>query len=623
MAPDTTVALTGAMDADVSARAAVARPLFLRAALVLVGAFVVMLLPGLNATPLERAEIYFVDGARSLVERGDWLVPYYRGEPFFDKPALTYWLMAASFWLLGFTPAAARLVPVLAGAGVVATTMVLGRRLFGDRAALLAGAILGTTFAFAVFGRVAMSDMLLTLWTLLAFTVGGRALREPETAHWSWPVLGALFGLGFQTKGPIAILLPGLGLAMLAWQDRKLVLPARRELLRGTALFALFGLGWFFFVWLRLGWEPLAWFFLRENLQRFAGETYDTGQPPWFYVTSYLAGGLPWSVLFPAAAVAAWRADAEEGRRARALLGWLGLMVLLLSLARGKIDYYLLPLYPAISLLLGRWLGRVEFGEIGSGVARVGLLLNAGVAAIVPWFALRLPAEWLPANGHVLTIGLLYAVALVVALAALRPRPIVVAGTLAGSSALLHVVAFAVYVPAFRDAQPGAAIVTQVLGERGRHGDVSFVVCGDPARVERDVLFFARVPARTSCELLAYAGARSRWLLLLEPHETHSVLGAPNVRTIGTFRYIPADAASLHGLIDGTEPSVLTLAANFDKPVPRPTPEPTPIPPDPEVERLKKRERRHKLNEELDAYERALWEAEKAAAREAGQKEPQ
>ena len=126
-----------------------------------------VLLPGLGAAPLERAEIYFVDAARAMVERGDYLVPYYRGEPFFDKPALTYWLMAGAFRVLGFHLAAARLVPAVAAVLVLATTLWLGRLLFGARPALIGTVVLATTGAFLAFGRIAMSDMLLTLWTLL------------------------------------------------------------------------------------------------------------------------------------------------------------------------------------------------------------------------------------------------------------------------------------------------------------------------------------------------------------------------------------------------------------------------------------------------------------------------
>jgi hypothetical protein len=96
----------------------------------------VLLFPGLGSAPLERAEIYFLDGARSMVERADWLVPYYRGQPFFDKPPLTYWLMAASFRAFGFSAGAGRLVPAFATLGVLLATLWLGSVLFDppDRA---------------------------------------------------------------------------------------------------------------------------------------------------------------------------------------------------------------------------------------------------------------------------------------------------------------------------------------------------------------------------------------------------------------------------------------------------------------------------------------------------------
>jgi 4-amino-4-deoxy-L-arabinose transferase-like glycosyltransferase len=83
---DDTERRTSTVDGDRQFRARAAALLLLAAGL---------LLPGLGAAPFERAEIYFLDAARAMVESGDWLVPRYRGEPFFDKPALAYWLMAA------------------------------------------------------------------------------------------------------------------------------------------------------------------------------------------------------------------------------------------------------------------------------------------------------------------------------------------------------------------------------------------------------------------------------------------------------------------------------------------------------------------------------------------------
>src|SRR5262249_13355775 len=185
-----------------------------------------LLLPGLGASPFERAEIYFMDAARGMAERGDWLVPRYRGEAFFDKPALTYWLMAASFRAFGYSPAAARLVSVLAALGVVAATVWLGTLLFDRRTALTGGFVLASTAAFLSFGRLAMSDMLLSLFSTLAVAITVAALR-PGASPALVPALGAVLGLGFLTKGPVALLLPGLAILLVLWSRLRGPLPVR------------------------------------------------------------------------------------------------------------------------------------------------------------------------------------------------------------------------------------------------------------------------------------------------------------------------------------------------------------------------------------------------------------
>ena len=357
----------------------------------------VLLFPGLGASPIERAEIYFLDGARNMVERQDYLVPYYRGQPFFDKPALTYWLMAASFQAFGFTLAAARLVSALVALLALISTVWLGVQLFDRRTAVYGGIILATTLGFVSFGRLAMSDMLLTFWSTLAMALAVAAFRDGDASGWYIPALGAVLGLGFQTKGPVALLLPGLGILALLWQRRRQRWPITLgPLLLALALFTVVGLGWFAVIYLRLGPEPLAHFFLRENLERFAAATYDVGRRAWwYYVPAYLAFGLPWS---PFLAVAGWhvlRGDPED-RHSRLLLGWMGLMAVLLSLSRGKIDYYLLPLLPPASLVIGRYFSAVPWGRLDRIWGRVVLLLVGLLVVVAPAAIWQLPSDWLP-----------------------------------------------------------------------------------------------------------------------------------------------------------------------------------------------------------------------------------
>jgi 4-amino-4-deoxy-L-arabinose transferase-like glycosyltransferase len=549
----------------------------------------VLLLPALGAAPLERAEVYFVDAARGMAESGDYLVPRYRGEPFFDKPALTYWLMAAAFEAFGASVGAARLVPVAATLLVLAATAWLGRTLLEPRAALAGTLVLATTPAFMGFGRIAMSDMLLALWSTLAVTLAARAWVDARA--WPWiPLLGAALGLGFLTKGPVAVLLPALGVLALWWSRRRERVPVTAgAMAAAAALFVVLGLGWFYFVWMRLGAEPLRWFFLRENLQRFAGATYDAGRPPWYYLTTYLATGLPWSLFMPLAAWTAFRARTHDtagtARTLRVLLAWAALMAVPLSLSRGKIDYYLLPLYPPLSLAVGAHLVRGPWSGRERTWARCVLVLCALLLAALPAAALRVPSDWLPsASWWLLVAAVPLLGALACAWAAWRPRPPAVLATLAGASATVFLAASAVLLPAFAAAQPHRALLADVQRERFYRPDAAVVVCEDEARVQREVLFHARVAVQEQCDLWAPASSPHPFLLLLRAPERQALSAVEGLREVGTYRYLPSSVLTLRGLLAGVRPAELTLVANYATT-------------DPVAETRRKRERKRALRD--------------------------
>jgi 4-amino-4-deoxy-L-arabinose transferase-like glycosyltransferase len=526
-----------------------------------------LLLPGLGQAPLERAEIYFLDGARSMLERHDLLVPYYRGEPFFDKPPLTYWLMAAAFRVLGFDAGAARVVPAVAALLVLLATLWLGTISFDRRTAFAGALVLATTGGFIAFGRIAMSDMLLALWTTLAMGIALRAFRE--AAHPAWPIaLAAVLGLGFLTKGPIALLLPGLGFAWLAWTRRN-SLPRPRPWIAGLAVlvFASVALGWFVAVQRRLGWGPLEHFFLRENLQRFAADTYDAQRPFWYYVPTFLAVGAPWSLFLPLAAFHALRRDDKPSRF---LLAWLALMLVPLSLSRGKIDYYLLPLYPAASLVVGRLFASVPWGRLERSWTRVVLAIAVVALALMPAFLFGQPAPWVPPRAALVAVSALMGLAVLACVwAALRPTAPRALATLALSAALVIGTVGSLVVPAFHAAQPLRPVVEDVKREQRYRSDATVVACADPLRVQRDLLFHARTVMEERCDLWALASSSRPLLLLLDAEQRQSLLAAEGVREVARYRYVPATALTLAGVLDPPAPSEMTLAANFptDDPV--------------------------------------------------------
>ena len=557
-----------------------------------------MLFPSLGSGPLERAEIYFMDVARAMVETGDWLVPRYQGEEFFDKPALTYWLMAASFRMLDVGLGTGRLVSALAALGSILATAWLARLLTDRRAAVAAALVFGTTVLVLGFGRVAMSDMLLTFWCTLGACLAVRATDARGATPSRMLALGAVLGLGFLTKGPVALVFVGLALALLVFrglEGRRLRVGLREAAFGGIA-FAVVGLSWFAAVGWRLGREPLEYFFFRENLERFAGATYDAARPPFFYVGAYLAAGLPWSLLFP---LAAWR-----GRtRVRFLLLWVALMAVPLTVSRGKIDYYLLPLLPAASIVVGAHLV-APWNRVDRAWARTALLLFAFLALAPAAVASRFPTDWLPAwSGQVALILLGSAVSLAATLAALRPSPPRLALVFALGTAALFALLAGVFLPAFRARQPNAAVVADVRRERIFRPDAEVAACGDPARVVRDLLFDARVVAQDRCDVWNPAASQRPFLLLVGPEERRSLEAVAGIREVAVYRTLPASALSLGSILAGLREEPFVLMANFQTD-------------DPVAEIKRRQDRKRALRQEAAAYAaRLAAEAEAAAVR--------
>lgn len=521
---------------------------------------------GLSDAPIERAEIYFLDAARAMVERSDWLVPYYRGEPFYDKPPLTYWLLAFSFRTLGPSLFSGRLVAALLALGTLFATFLATRRLVataagsalnpGRAAAFFATSILATSYAFVSFARLTMSDMLLTLLTLLA---GVAYLRSETETNPAWlPVCGALLGLGFLTKGPIAWIYFGALLIAFVLVERRRPRIFTPRGLAGTLLAVTIGLSWFFFVWRREGIEPLRWFFLRENLQRFAAPTYDTDQPSWYYFLIYAVEGLPWSILALPAVVFAFRSNSP--RIFRILLIWSLLMLVPLSLSRGKIDYYLLPLLPPLSILIGGYLA------LGAPSART-LRMLAGITALLLIGAIffpMLPAPFAPPLSAVEGMRFFFGAAAAACLmSAIRPRPRTVVAVCAASVLGTALFLFGSIVPAYRAAQPTEELLDHIARERVYTPDLQIAVCDDTLRLQRDILFTLRIPVMERCELWQVASSSRKFLMIVTLLQERSLRTAENVRHIASLRHLPADVTRLSTLLEGARVSKVGLLANF------------------------------------------------------------
>jgi len=306
----------------------------------------------------------FAEATREMLASGDYGFPMLDGAPRFDKPILIYWLQAAAMALFGVDTWSARLPSAVAAVLWVFATWHFARHRFGARPALLAAAILATAIGPWAIGRAATADAWLNLWLALAAFDAWRHIESHRRA----PLIRAYLwmALGFLTKGPVAVLVPGAAVLLYCTAQREW----RRfwAMLRdpiGWLVFLAVALPWYGYALWREGWAFVEGFFLKHNVQRFADTLERHGGDWWYFlaVTPLLLA--PWTFLLVPALTRIW-ADRTVALR-RFLWFWAVFVVIFFSLAQTKLPHYALYGITPLALLLanhqdharGKWLATV------------------------------------------------------------------------------------------------------------------------------------------------------------------------------------------------------------------------------------------------------------------------
>ncbi|MGA2725187.1 MAG: glycosyltransferase family 39 protein [Bryobacteraceae bacterium] len=304
--------------------------------------------------------------AREMARSGDWITPRLWGQPWFEKPALLYWMTGAAF-RVGIGPDLAPRLPValMAAGFLVFYGWILGRE-FGARAAWFATLILGACGGWLLSSQVGVPDMPMTATLSAAMLLALGWIGRRDTRH--LPVAAALLGLAVLAKGPVALVLAA-PLCLRFRSARDLVQP------RVVAPFLAVALPWYLLCYLRNG--KIFWhdFFVVHNLERFTSNSLMHVQPWWFYLPVLAGLLLPW---FPLLFLVGRRAAYRDPRRLF-LLAWVVWGMVFFTAATNKLPGYLLPLLPAAAALMGLALdeAKAEAAYVGPLLAGCALLLVA------------------------------------------------------------------------------------------------------------------------------------------------------------------------------------------------------------------------------------------------------
>ena len=349
--------------------------------------------------------------AHNMLQSGDWVTARLDGVAYLEKSPLKYWMIAVSFMIFGVHDWSAR-IPL--GLSTVLLCWVLYRFAFwafGRRAALDGGLVLSTSIGLFLFTRVLIPDVILTLTITVALWSLLRVLddSEPHRAAWAY-LMWAAMGTGLLLKGLIAAAFPFAAAFVFLTITRQWSLWRRMRPFTGVLLFLLIAAPWHVLASLRNppyfdftmhaesgSYHGFFWFyFINEHILRFLNlrypRDYNTVPRLWFWLF-HLLWFFPWSVYLPCAFRLSYRKPDRASRTRLLGLCWAGFILAFFTFSTTQ-EYYSMPAYPAMALLLGcaisvtdNWLPRVSAAV-------------AGLAAVVI-FAILWSVRALPTPGDI------------------------------------------------------------------------------------------------------------------------------------------------------------------------------------------------------------------------------
>src|SRR5579859_3898540 len=323
--------------------------------------------------------------SRNMVTSGDWVTPRADGVAFLEKPALFYWPMAVSFKIFGIHDWAARIPFALSAIGLACLTCAFGIWAFGRKAGLCAGLCIGTCAGLFLFTRIVIPDVTLTLAIALAMWAFLRTLEEeePHPRFWAF-VLACSIGTGVMLKSLIGAVFPIATGVLYLFVTRHFFLARTWKRLRpvsGLVIALLIAAPWHILATLRNPpyfslslhggpgeYHGFLWFYLiNEHVLRFLNlrypRDYDTVPRAYFWLF-HLLWLFPWSVYFPAVAKLSFKPADRAGRTRLLALCWAGFILVFFTFSTTQ-EYYSMPCYPALGLLLGsalaaggKWINR-------------------------------------------------------------------------------------------------------------------------------------------------------------------------------------------------------------------------------------------------------------------------
>lgn len=301
----------------------------------------------------DRDEPRFAQATREMLKTGDFVVPHFNGEIRYDKPVLIYWLMGASYSLFGVNEFAARFISALAGTAAVITLYFIALSLFDHLVALFSAVILALSMQMFVAAKFAITDATLLFFILISFLSYLRLYEGKRKLLWSL-ILYAALALQALTKGPVGpavFILTILGFSLFSKNLRPI-----RTLgsVWGILLFLIILTPWLVLVQKATGGKFLAGSLGRHVLERSLSPREGHSGLFFYYLLILIPLFFPWITFLPSAIYSTCKKSIKH-KPVIFLLSWIALPFVMFSVIRTKLPHYILPIYPALSIIVAAY----------------------------------------------------------------------------------------------------------------------------------------------------------------------------------------------------------------------------------------------------------------------------
>ena len=399
--------------------------------LLVVSVCVMMIQVG-NTHLWDQDEGFYAATAAEMHARNDWITPTFNGKLFAHKPPMMFWGMMVGYEIFGVSEIGARFVSSLFGLGTVFLTYAIARKLFDATTGLFAGLAIGSCIMFTIVARSATADAHLTFFTILALYLWvcdyfGAPTSDHDQNHFSiqwrtWMMTYAAMGLAVLTKGPIGFLFPTAVIGLFLLTEQRVVSPngssffkrcfhrmkpfgpiqflrtvwAMRPITAAVVVLCVAS-PWYLLVQWRTNGAFLQEFIGVHHLGRLSQAMDNHSGPAYYYLLACLVGMYPWSA-FAIPTTISWFGQSRGSEQARAFVScWVAVYLVIFSLASTKLPNYVLPAYPALAIIVGRYfamwtqdLNSVSKNWLKAGwilLIAFGVLIAVGVPGLglIPW----------------------------------------------------------------------------------------------------------------------------------------------------------------------------------------------------------------------------------------------